>query len=111
MKKRLLSLLIAAIMMITIVPAYAEETEILSAITGVEASKYAEKNNLNYVDSEGLGSSAGYGWAKFENVDFGENGISEFIVNVSIPASYAGKKISFYIDSIAGSPFAELTVA
>ena len=113
MKKRLLSLLIAAMMLFAVIPSYAEDAEVLSAIAGVDASKYAELNNLNWQASTGygLGSSNGYGWARYENVDFGDTGISEFIVNVAIPASYAGKNISFYIDSIAGTPFAELQVA
>ncbi len=112
MKKRILSIMLAAAMLLTGFTVFAEEAEqTLSAIAGVDASKFSEKSNLNYVSTEGLGSSAGYGWAKYENVDFGDSGISEFIVNVAIPGSYAGKKISFYVDSISGSPFAELTVA
>lgn len=110
MKKRILSIMLAAAMLLTGFAVFAEEEQSLSAIAGVEASKFSEKSNLNYVSTEGLGSSAGYGWAKYENVDFGENGISEFIVSVAIPATYAGKTISFYADGISGTPFAELIV-
>ncbi len=112
MKKKIISFMLAAAMLIVGIPAFADETaDTMSIFDGVDASKFADKNNLNYVTTNGLGSSNGFGWAKYENVDFGSDGISEFIVNVATPGEFAGNKICFYIESISELPFAELKVS
>ena len=107
MKKRIIAFLVSAILVMGLIPANAQET--ISVFDGVSYKQVSEVGGLK-CDSEGIGSTSS-GYARFDNIDFGDTGISQFLVNISVPANYAGQTVYFYIGSTKANPFAELKVA
>ncbi len=117
MRKRFISILMIFAMFFAIVPVMAETTETTepakpaatSVFESVSAKTVAQMNNL-ILSSGALGDPSTGGWGRFDNLDFGESGIESMQVQVGLSSAYSGATVKFYIDEIAGSPFAEVTI-
>lgn len=109
MKKRIISLLISAIMLLGISPVFAEDTQAVSIFDGIDAATAAEVGNC-YISGSAIGGTNSSSWARFENIDFGSTGLASLSVTIGTQSEYAGGKVRFHIDSKESAPFAELTV-
>lgn len=111
MRKKLISLILSAATLLMCLPQMmiSADEAVHSIFSELSCKKVAEYDGINNTDGI-LGSSYGYGWARFDGVDFGTTGLNEFMVKVGVEASYAGRKLDFYIDSLSNEPFATLKV-
>ncbi len=99
-----------------VINAQAEEQEIttVSALSEIMVGTEAEYDGLTIGENQAIGTNIGIdaagGWARYDNVDFGNGDIMEFGINMGSHPNYTGGVVTVYIDSISSNPIANVTV-
>lgn len=57
-----------------------------------------------------MGGNAVGAWAKYDNIDFGDGEIKDFLLNIGVNNDYAGGIVSVYIDDMTSAPVAIMNI-
>ena len=109
MRKNIISLFVIGAMLLSMSWVRAEESS-PAAFPEIRGGTAAKLDNLS-LDGDVIGASYAGSSARFDNVDFGTEGIGGISLLIGVPGEHAGKRIEFYIDSLDGEPFAYIEPA
>ncbi len=57
-----------------------------------------------------LGSNVVGAWAKYDNIDFGQGDIKDFMLYIGVQPGYEGGTVEVYIDSLTSEPIASMLI-